>query len=85
MNAKVIEFDIDTTEAEEEYDGALDGCGTVSAGGMEFYPSDILKNCDPIAYRCGMIDHFDGRESYECGECGEVFDDDDEAEECCEV
>ena len=24
---------------------------------MEFYPSDILKSCDPIAYRCAKSDY----------------------------
>ena len=26
-------------------------------GELEFFPSDILKSCDPIAYRCGLADY----------------------------
>ena len=26
-------------------------------GQLEFMPSDILKSCDPIAYRCGLADY----------------------------
>lgn len=29
---------------------------TVDVAGITFYPSDILKECDPIAYRCAMSD-----------------------------
>jgi len=29
---------------------------------MEFYPSQILKNCDPIAYRIGLSEYEDSLE-----------------------
>lgn len=29
--------------------------------GLEFYPSDILLNCDPIAYQVGYEDWADGQ------------------------
>ena len=39
------------------YDEMLDDCiGSVKIGYGEYSPSQILKNCDPIAYRCGFID-----------------------------
>lgn len=57
------EFDqfevISESEAEERYDEMLDCDGTVSVGGLEFYPSNILEKCDPIAYRCGFSDFTD--------------------------
>jgi hypothetical protein len=43
----------------EYYDEMLDEMGAVSVGTLEFMPSDILKNCDPIAYRVGLADFED--------------------------
>lgn len=31
----------------------------VKIGDIEFFPSDILKKCDPIAYRCYLSDFED--------------------------
>jgi hypothetical protein len=41
------------------YDDLLNEAGTYTIGTLEFLPSDILKNCDPIAYRCGLADFED--------------------------
>lgn len=51
--------EISEEEAEERYDDWLDCEGTVKVGGLEFYPSNILEKCDPIAYRCGFSDFTD--------------------------
>jgi len=43
------------TELEEQYDEILDKCYAVfKIGNLTFYPSQILKNCDPVAYRIGL-------------------------------
>ena len=42
---------------DDEYDEMLDSCeGSITVAGMEFQASDILKSCDPVAYRCGKAD-----------------------------
>ena len=47
-------------EAKANYDAMLDECyPVVTLGYSQFYASDILKNCDPIAYRIGFIDYVD--------------------------
>ena len=47
---------------EEEYDQMLDDCyPPCEIGNMTFEPSDVLKECDPTAYRCGMVDYADSR------------------------
>jgi hypothetical protein len=43
----------------EAYDELLDMDGPVKVGSMEFYPSDVLKNCDPIAYSIGVNEYID--------------------------
>jgi hypothetical protein len=44
---------------EELYDEILDEQGFFEIGIYKFSPSQILKNCDPIAYRCGLADFED--------------------------
>lgn len=44
-------------EAYEQYDEYLDEIGSnVHVQGIAFAPSQILKVCDPVAYRCGFND-----------------------------
>ena len=39
-----------------DYDEALDSEGTICVAGIEFYPSRILKELAPVAYRSGYLD-----------------------------
>lgn len=44
--------------SESEFDDFLDDVeSSVVICGMEFQASDILKSCDPVAYRCAKIDY----------------------------
>lgn len=50
------------TITREDYDNMLDECYSEFMG---FYPSTILKQCDPIAYEIGYseyVDSMDGEE-----------------------
>jgi hypothetical protein len=67
----------------EDYDNMLDEEGVVVVGGLNFSPSDIIKNLDPIAYRCGFNDFQKYKTVYICDDCGLEYDDEDEAKECC--
>ena len=59
---------------EENYDDLLDEIyPEVEIGCCHFYPSEILKNCDPVAYRCGQSDE----ESYQLGEAENQLEDGD--------
>lgn len=63
-------FEYEVTEA--EYDDFLDDCyPTVELMGMTFYPSDVLKSCDPIAYRCAKSDY---ESDYDLDDCQEYND-----------
>ena len=63
-------FEYEVTEA--EYDDFLDGCyPEVNIGEMVFYPSDVLKSCDPIAYRCSKSDY---ESNYDLDDCQEYQD-----------
>ena len=59
INDKQKEIDhFEYSCTESEYDDFLDEIeGSVTVAGMEFYPSDILKSCDPVAYRCAKNDY----------------------------
>jgi hypothetical protein len=48
---------------EEVFDEMLDECyPVVKIGELTFYPSQILKNCDPIAYQIGLSEYEDSLE-----------------------
>lgn len=64
--------------SESDFDEMLDDCHeTYNLGGMTFYPSDILKSCDPIAYRCSKSDY---ESNYDLDDCEEYTDLKDELE-----
>ena len=48
-------------ENTDEYDEAFDCDGDVKIGGLSFVASRIVKELDPIAYRCGLSDFNDER------------------------
>ena len=88
MNAVRVEADLDNSTHVAMYEEMLDDCYEhFSMGEMTFYPSDILKSCDPIAYRVGFNDFFDDETIllWNCSECGEVHDSEDSAEDCCKI
>lgn len=47
-------------QAENLWDDFLDIGGDVTIAGIEFQRSRILREVDPIAYRCGLNDFLDG-------------------------
>ena len=47
------------SKAEEMYREILDEHGVVKIGTLTFYPSDILKEMDPIAYDMGLSEFED--------------------------
>ena len=47
----------------DQFEEMLDDVyGTVSVAGMEYGTARALKEIDPIAYRCWMLDYIDGAE-----------------------
>lgn len=55
-------------ELMEQYDEMLDECyPMVKIGYVELYPSKVLQECDPIAYRVGFSDYLDSLE--DCEDC----------------
>jgi len=52
---------------------------------MQFDPSRILEELDPIAFRCGLNDMQEYFDVYICPECDEEFEEDEEgAKFCCQ-
>lgn len=46
----------------EMFDEMLDECyPTINIAGIDFYPADILAECDPIAYRVALHDWVDAQ------------------------
>lgn len=85
LNNKIKNFEIDPDDYKNDYDDALDEGGTVVVGGCEFFPSRILRELDPIAYRCGFNDYVDNiavsDDANYCDLCDELADLEAELEE----
>ena len=71
----LLTYNIDTFEyecSENEFDEFLDDCHeTYSLGEMTFYPSDVLKSCDPIAYRISKSEY---ESNFDLDSCEEYTD-----------
>lgn len=47
-------------DAYASYEEMLNDChDIIYIGQIEFYPADVLRECDPIAYRTGFADYID--------------------------
>lgn len=60
-----IEAECKEVDTERTYDEMLDNCYSFSSIGGPFsglYPSRVLQECDPTAYRCGFSDWLDSEE-----------------------
>lgn len=72
------EIEYDPDDFSDQFDECLDEAGSIAVAGCTFYPSQILKACDPVAYRCGLNDfadsYFDKEETDEYRSLQEEID-----------
>ncbi len=69
--SNIVTFEFSCTE--EQFNDFLDDVEqSVTIYGIESYPSDILKNCDPIAYRCAKSDYESNFDVSDCEEYQEL-------------
>ena len=54
-----IKEELAAVDCEELFDQCLDDGDPVKIGSLEYTPSQVLKQIDPIAYRCGVNDYVD--------------------------
>ena len=60
IQKEINNFDASEYVTENQYDDMLDEChDMVTIGHLSYYPSTVLKEVDPIAYRCGYNDYAD--------------------------
>ena len=57
LASKIDNFELDPEDFADQYDDMLDD---VNGEFMGFDASQILKEMDPTAYRCGLLDYIDG-------------------------
>ena len=77
-NIETFEYEVSESEFDEFLDEFLDESeGSITVAGMEFSPSDILKSCDPVAYRCAKNDF---ESNYDLDNCEDYNDLKDELE-----
>ena len=73
----------DQNDLETDYAEMLNESGPVELGGLSYDRAEAFKAVDPIAYRCGMLDHQSALEWDEWTEDHEWIEDEDEACEDC--
>lgn len=66
LKAEIDNFEYSMTDS--EFDELLDEEGEQHTSVGSFYPSDILKNCDPVAYRCVKSDYEGNLDLDDCAE-----------------
>ena len=70
---------------EDDYCNMLNECyGEVRLGSYTWGADYVLRELDPIAYRCGFADYQEYETKYECPICREQFDDYDDAKWHCQ-
>ena len=69
LKSEIDGFEYLLTEA--EFDDFLDEEGVQRTSVGSFYPSDILKGCDPVAYRCAKSNY---ESNYDLDNCEEYTD-----------
>ena len=76
---------ISIPRAEDMYEEMLDDCNeTVRIGTLEYTPSYVLKEIDPVAYREGFLEYVDNLtedDIFVAGYTGDAYPGDQEEEE----
>ena len=77
----VIEVEVE--KSDDAYEQTLNEIyGEVTICGQTFDARTVYKKLDPIGFRCGKADE-EIEYRYSCGECGEEYDSESDAEDCC--
>jgi hypothetical protein len=71
---EINNFEIDPENFESQYDDMLDEISTIKIGSLTYSASYVLKNIDPTAYRCGLLDYIDGIDKDEIPAFQELID-----------
>jgi hypothetical protein len=83
MNPIEIEPELDEYEVIEQLDEIY---GAVEICGMTYSSGKALLELDPIAFHQSKLDLENNLDhKWECGNCGEQYDTEDEAKDCCKV
>lgn len=75
LKQEMDDFDPADHISKEDYDQMIDDCHEmVSIGGLEFYPSTVLAECDPVGYDRGFSEYVYSFELDEFSEYREMMD-----------
>lgn len=68
-----VKSECSVVDMEQRFRDSLDSCyPVVTVGGLEFAPSRVMEELDPVAFRCGVADSSDHENVYEIG--GDHYD-----------
>lgn len=81
IQTQIDNFEISDHVEESDYDNFIDEiAGDVTILGMSYCASRVLREVDPVAYRCGFSDYCDSMELSEIGAYQELENELDELE-----
>lgn len=85
IQLNIEEKEVESFETEEDFAEYLREVYSeeVNICGMMMDPVSILREMDPIAFRCAMNDAQEYRTVYTCPECDSEYDEREEAIQCC--
>jgi len=84
--ASVTEFTREVEPSDDRLDEILDEIyPSIEIAGSCFYASDILKEMRPNDYETVRLDYTEEETFYSCDECGSEYDNEFDAECCCDI
>lgn len=81
LEKQINDYEIDPYYHENLYCEALDEQGDVTIGTLSYSPSVVLREVDPTAYRCGLIDFVDSLDNSDDPEYQQLEEELEEAED----
>lgn len=78
-----VEVEVELYDEDSFEDMLNETYGTVDVCGYSYDAGYLLKKLDPIAFNCSLNDFQEYETRYQCPICGEEFEDEDDALDCC--
>ena len=79
LESQQEQIELDPDKYEDQFDDMLnDSIPEIEIGCLTYSPSHVLKNVDPTAYRCGLVDYIDSLDVEDSDEYKELQDEIDQ-------
>ena len=81
LESQQEQIELDPDNYEDQFTESLDeSIPEIKIGCLTYSPSHVLKNVDPVAYRCGLVDYIDSFDVEDSDEYKELQEEIDQLE-----